>query len=759
MNKTTDRCNEALAHHRAGRLEAAESLYHEILAQDEGHAETHHNLGVIEIKRGDHKSGLTHLRRALELAPGMGGYWLSLAEALLRAEQFNEAHTVMEQAKAIGLDSADARLLRERITIVQATHASVASSTVSVVPLWQQRRLVNFFQKKMYAEGEVVARRLIDRYPDDAFGWKAAGTMLLERHEYQDALTMLLRAISIAPHNTENLNTLGNILQKLNRLSEALDCCNRALEIDPDYAACHNTKGEILKALNRPEEAIASVQKAIEIDPNLAQAHNNLGVLFSEKKQFKESLEHLQIALTINPEFSGAYTNLASLLLEQWRWDEGLTAHAQAINLAPENISTRSIQLFGLNYHPDKSAEDIFAAYRDFNQRCGEPHRAHWQPHANNRDPMRRLRIGYVSPDFRGHSVRNFLEPLLAHHDKSVVDVTAYAELTYEDAVTARYRSYCDHWVPTKGLSDAALAERIRADGIDILVDLAGHTANNRLGVFARRPAPISVSWLGYGYTTGLSAIDYFLTDAVMVPPGSEHLFAEQPWRIATPSLVYRPTEGMGEVGSLPALNRGYVTFGTLTRGIRINHRTIRVWSAILQQIPDARLIVDSGTFTTEAMQTLLAERFAAHGIDRERLEIGCHSPPWDVLHGIDIGLDCFPHNSGTTLIESVYMGVPFITLAERPSVGRIGSMILAGAGHAEWIAASEDEYIEKAVALASDLEHLATIRANLRDELENGPWRDEAGFARRVEQAYREINYLALKGGACKSLVDQGQR
>ncbi|MCK7581389.1 MAG: hypothetical protein MZV65_41000 [Chromatiales bacterium] len=329
----------------------------------------------------------------------------------------------------------------------------------------------------------------------------------------------------------------------------------------------------------------------------------------------------------------------------------------------------------------------------------------------------------------------------MAQHDHEHFEVITYAELNQEDALTDVYRGLVDRWVPTRGLSDDALAERIRDDGIDILVDLAGHTANNRLSIFARRPAPVSVSWMGYGYTTGLTAIDYFLTDAVMAPAGSEALFAERPWRIETPSMVYRPAADMGEAGSLPALRRGYHLSATLTRAMRINHHVIRAWSAA----------TDSATGSTPRSSTVkilpqrpcnsgLAEQFANHGIARERLEIGYHSPPWDVLRGIDISLDCFPHNSGTTLIESLYMGVPFVTLAARPSVGRIGSMILTGAGHPEWIANSEADYVEKAIALASDLERLATTRANLRTKLEAGPWRDEAGFARRVEQAYRHM-------------------
>ncbi|MDE2259014.1 MAG: glycosyltransferase, partial [Betaproteobacteria bacterium] len=282
------------------------------------------------------------------------------------------------------------------------------------------------------------------------------------------------------------------------------------------------------------------------------------------------------------------------------------------------------------------------------------------------------------------------------------------------------------------------LAERIHADGIDILVDLAGHTESNRLGVFACKPAPVSVSWLGYGYTTGLTAVDYLLTDDTSAPEGSEDLFSEKPWRLETPGYAYRPAEGMGSVSLLPALAQGFVTFGTLSRAVRINHRTVRVWAEILKRVDNARLVVDSKDFRDPAMQANLVKRLAAHGISQDRLEIGCHTPPWDVLRRIDIGLDCFPHNSGTTLFETLYMGVPYVTLAGRPSVGRLGSSILKGIGHPEWIAQDEAEYVDKAVALATDLPKLAIMRTGLRTEMEASPLMDEPGFARKVETAYR---------------------
>jgi predicted O-linked N-acetylglucosamine transferase (SPINDLY family) len=289
-------------------------------------------------------------------------------------------------------------------------------------------------------------------------------------------------------------------------------------------------------------------------------------------------------------------------------------------------------------------------------------------------------------------------------------------------------------------MSDQALNDRIRADRIDILIDVAGHTGYNRLEVFAMKPAPVSLHWLDFGYTTGLTAIDYYLTDAPTVPEGAEHLFSEQPWRLPTPALAYRPADGMGEEGELPAQQNGHITFGTLTRAVRINHRVVKVWSNLLKAIPNAQLIINSGNFKDPAMQTHMADQFIAQGIAAERLQIGHHTPPWDVLRSIDIGLDCFPHNSGTTLFETLYMGIPFITLANRPSVGTLGASVLHGIGHPEWIAHTEQEYLDKAIALASDTAQLSQLRKTLRTEMQHSPLMDEVGFTRAVEDAYRQM-------------------
>ncbi|MBK1694626.1 glycosyltransferase [Chromatium weissei] len=738
MNNTNSLYDEAILHHRAGRLDVAENLYRAVLTLNANHADAHHNLGVIEFQSQRIESGLNHLRRAVDLAPKLDGYWVSLADSLLTAELFDEAQLIVEQLRKIG-QKQTAKKISDRIKKF-SNQMPKQEEINQLVPYKSKKKVEDLFKQSQFFEAESFARHLVEQYPKDSFSWKALGTILFKRRLFEDALEVLLKAINLNADDAELLNNLGNVLQQLNRPNEALFCYRRSLEINSDYAIVHSSIATTLSSLGLKDEAIDSHRRALALDPNSVDSLSALGTVLKEKGHLDEALKYLRKSLELNPKYAEGYNNLGTVLQELGEIDEAIFAYKRAFQLNTDLTVGYSNLLFALNYHPDKSAEEIFTEYKNFDKEVGNKGQSFWLKHANTPDPHRCLRIGYVSPDFRSHSTRYFLEPLLAHHDQSDIEITAYAELKAEDEVTAHYRQHVDHWVSTLGLSDASLTKKIREDGIDILVDLAGQTADNRLTVFARRPAPIAVSWLGYGYTTGLSAIDYFLTDEVMTPIGSEHLFAERPWRIAVPSMVYRPAMNVGNLNSLPALESGTVTFGTLTRGIRINHHVIRVWSAILNCLPASRLMIQSGTFTTQSMQNSIIEKFSAYGIAPERLDIGCRSPAADVLRDTDITLDCFPHNSGTTLIESIYMGVPFITLTSRPSVGRIGSMILHGAGHAEWIAHTEEEYIEKAVDLASDLPRLATIRANLRNQLEASPWRDEAGFARRVEQAYREM-------------------
>jgi len=564
------------------------------------------------------------------------------------------------------------------------------------------------------------------------------GNVLKAQGKQDEAVASYERAIALKPDFAMALSNLGNSYAEMGRLEQAVEMCEKALASDPTFVAAYLNCGNALAGQHRVEACLAKYRKGLEFAPNDVRLLIHKGIVHVNMGQLAQARLCLERALQIEPKNVDALNNLGVVFKDQCRFDEALKLYAQVQAVEPNNPDFGGNRLFCLNYHPDVSAEAVFEEYRQWNLRYAQP-LLQVVAYDNSRDMNRRLRIGYVSPDFRRHAARHFIEPLLAGHDKAAVEVFAYAEVAQADDVSEQLRVYVDCWRGTAGLSDEELARQIRADGIDILVDLAGHTRGNRLLVFARKPAPIQVSWLGYAYTTGLKAIDYFLGDSTLLPAGCEHLFSETLVRLPV-CLTYRPPVGVELSGGLPALSKGYVTFGSLSRSVRINHRVVKVWAELLRRVPNSRLVINSGTFTCPEQRQQYIEQFAVHGIAAERLELGYDSPPWGVLQRIDIALDCFPHNSGTTLFESLHMGIPFVTLKDRPSVGRMGAAILSGLGRTEWVAETEEEYICKAEALAADLNALAVLRAGLREEMQASRLMDEAGFAWSVETAYRTM-------------------
>ena len=352
--------------------------------------------------------------------------------------------------------------------------------------------------------------------------------------------------------------------------------------------------------------------------------------------------------------------------------------------------------------------------------------------------PGRRLRLGYVSPDFRQHAVALFAEPLLAAHDRTQVELFCYAEVTVEDDTTARFRQLADHWRPTSAISDDAMAAMIRQDRIDVLIDLAGHTAANRLLVFARKPAPVQIEYiLGHGYTSGMSAMDAFLADDILAPPGADALFSERLVRLRRIPLAYRPPDDMPPVAPLLAAATGVVTFGYFGRPERLNDNVVAVWSRILAALPDSRLVLNSRSFAEAAFREVFARRFATHGIGGDRLVMVATVPQprtWAAYGAIDIALDPFPHNGGTTTVEALWQGVPVVTLAGRPTVGRFGAAILHAAGLDDWVTEDVKAYVVRAVTAASDLPALAALRAGLR--------------ARLLELAIARCGWVGARGG-----------
>ncbi|TAK91701.1 MAG: tetratricopeptide repeat protein [Burkholderiaceae bacterium] len=704
-------CNLGNALKGQGQLDEAADHYRTALSYKPTLTAAHYNLGNVLQAQGHLDEAVTCYRRALEQQPDYVETHNNLGLALHAQRKFDDAIASYRRALALNPQYVE------------------AGNNLGVT-LQAQGHL---------EEAEAAFRRVLEIRPDYADAHNNLGLALRAQEKFPAAIASYHRALELQPEYVEVYNNLGLALQAQGKFVQAVGQYQQALALRPDYLDAHNNLGLTLETQGKPEAALAEYQKALAIKPDSAEAHSNLGNVYLGQGRAFDALGHYRRALELNPDLPQAHNNLGNALKDQGHLDEAIACYQRALELKPDYDGAHSNLLFCLNYHAQMPAEEIFAAYRHWD----EVHTAHlprYTRYDNARDPNKRLRIAYVSPDFRKHSARHCMEPILARHDKTQVEVFAYAEVLIEDEVSARFKQHADHWINTVGMTDVELAERIRADGIDIAVDMAGHTVGNRLRVLARKPTPIQAShWVGYGCTSGVAAIDYFIADAHLCPPGMEHLFAETPLRL--PHLTaYRPAENMGEPGPLPALQNGHITFGALTRSVRINARVIAAWAKILAAVPNSRLMLNSGNFRDPQMQDHLRQQFVALGIAAERLELGFESPPWNVLRKIDITLDCFPHNSGTTLFESIYMGLPFITLAGRPAVGRIGSSIVAMAGHPEWIVHSEAEYIEKNIALASDIDALANLRSTLRAQLQAGPLFDEAGYVRALEAAYRTI-------------------
>lgn len=727
----------ALQCHRAKDWEQAAMLYQVVLRLLPEHADANHNLGAILVEQGHPLDAIPFFQKALQANPRGYHYWVSLVDALMLANEYTLATGVLEDARRAGLAGDAAGELVERLV----AHAVKKKAPVRIgrePPAKLKDEITRLYNEEKFNEVVTLGRKLVKQFPASNVGYKSLSAALMRLDQRDKAEPYMLKALEHDPTDIDILSNYGLLLAARGELVQAEVLLRRALHKAPGFMQAWFNLGIVMRGQARLEAAERAYRSALESGGDDPGVLLNYSFLLAEMQRSIEAEQSARKVIAIKPDYVAAHIGLGMLLKDQGRMTESLAALRRAIEMDPQDINAHSSLLFVINCIPEMDPYERFAAYQEFNRRFAEPFQKHWRAHPNDRSTARRLRVGYVAPVFRTHSSVMFLEPLLAHHNPERVELFAYAEqYELEDVVTDRYRTYFAHWRDTKDISDDQLAALIRHDQIDVLIDIAGHTKGHRLGAFARKPAPVSLHWLDSGYTTGLTAIDYYLGDAAITPVGCEPLFSETPWRLPRTSGVYRSKDNMGPVNVLPALERGYVTFGTLTRAIRLNQRLIAAWARLLQRVPGSHLVINSSNFSQSEVCELWLQRFEDFGIVRERLEIGFQSPPWDVLRGIDIALDCFPQNSGTTLLESIYMGLPFVTLAGTPSMGTLGASVLTAVGRPEWIAHSEDEYVDKLVALASDLPALATIRAGLRQEMQASALMDEPGFARDVEDAY----------------------
>ncbi len=563
---------------------------------------------------------------------------------------------------------------------------------------------------------------------------------LAVQHHHAGRLTEAANLYRQIPSMAEAQLNLGSILLNDGKLDEAFGCFSEAIELKPNFAEAHSNLGNIYRAQGKLDDAVNAYHRAISLKPEFLIAHNNLGVALTDLGKMDEAIAAFRRVLEMNADYAQAYHNLGNIYKDQGLIDDALACHRRAVALKGDDSRMHSNLLYALHLDPRQDASSLFQEHYNWARRHADPLKKLIKPHTNSRVRERRLKIGYVSPDLTFHPVGRFLLPLMEHYDRTGFEVTCYSDVRVPDQLTQRLSSLSGQWRNIVGVSDDEVAQMVRNDGIDILIDLAMHFADNRLLLFARKPAPVQASYLAYCSTTGLDTIDYRFTDAHLDPPGSgDAHYSEKSFRLES-YWCHWPCIATPDVGPLPAATSGRVTFGCLNNFAKASAPALALWCQLLHRVPHSRLILHA---KEGSHRQRVFDLFKDQGLDPQRLRFLSRmtAPAYFAAYQeIDICLDPFPCGGGTTTCDALWAGVPVVSLAGRTAVGRAGASILNNAGMAELVAQSEEQYVQIAAALAADLPRLASLRAGLRKRLQRSPLMNAARFTRNLESAYRQM-------------------
>jgi predicted O-linked N-acetylglucosamine transferase (SPINDLY family) len=586
-------------------------------------------------------------------------------------------------------------------------------------------------------------RELLRQAPKHAAAMSNLGAALHADGRHAEAQRNYEAALAINPQDLSVNYNLGLVLKDQRLFVAAEHRFRVALALAPDFADTYNSLGFVLMEQGRFDAAEPVLRHALQLQPRHAYACYNLGTTLHSCQRFCEAAACFQSALKLKPDFADAARSLGTALLGQGLPKAAADNFRLALDIDPNHWSAHSNLLLTLHYLPETSQSDLFAEHCEWARRHVSIIDTKW-PLANRSDAHRRLRIGYLSPDFRTHSVAFFLDPLLSHHDRERFEVYGYSATTRPDSVTERFKGYCRFWRDVSRLGDREFIDAIRGDQLDILVDLAGHSGGGRLRLTGQRLAPIQVTYLGYPDTTGVPAIDYRITDAWADPAGTDNLCSERLVRLSGGFLCYSPILPTPEPGELPMRRQGVVTFGSFNNLAKISAPVVALWSKILRMVPESRLLLKAKSLADEETRQRMKDLFVAHGIAEQRLVLrGWSTGAADHLSQyteVDIAVDTFPYNGTTTTCEAMWMGVPVVTLAGSTHVGRVGVSLLSAAGLSEFVASSEDEYCDIASRLARDPSRLADLRSHLRSRIHSSPLCDALRMAREVEAIYQSM-------------------
>jgi predicted O-linked N-acetylglucosamine transferase (SPINDLY family) len=767
----------AVALHQSGQLAAAEKQYRKLLAVLPSHTLLLSNLGTIAIQNGDLETAVKLFESSLLINPSQVNTLYSCGVALKDLRRLDQALARFNRAITLVPDYIDAYFIRS-ITLYELNRLVDAlesfDEVIALKPDYADahfNRGVVLHELKRLDEALDAYKHTITLMPAYFSVYYKCGLILQELNRLDEALAYYDCAIALNPDYADAYFNRGNTLCGLKRLDEALENYDLALALNPDHAVAFNIRGNVLQHLNRLNEALVSFDHVISLKPDHAEAYSNRANVLHDLKRYKEAEFSCRLALQIDPEFAQAHNNLGLTLLELGCLEDAEASFLMAIkynsNLAeaynglgvvssrlgrlnseyfkkslaisPEHSEIFSNWLFNASMSASLNASDLLAEHLLYGDQYEAHLRADWQSHKQNKDPQRCLQIGFVSGDFCDHAIASFVEPLLIHLSQiSSLSLHAYYTHIQHDNVSQRLQGYFAYWTPVVGLSDDELSDKIRADSIDILIDLSGHTAHNRLVTFARKPAPIQASWMGYPGTTGLQAMDYYLADKNYLP---QELFKDQ----FTEKLVYLPAtapfmpyESAPEVNDLPALSNGYITFGSFNRLNKLNSGVVEVWAKLMQAVPTSKLIIAG---MPESGYDSLISWFTGQGVLIERLSFYTRSNMVEYLvlhHQVDICLDTFPYNGGTTTCHAISMGVPTLTMVGQTPASRSGCALMLRLELDDFVSHSAEDFVNKGLSLANNLERLSEIRKVLRIRFELSAFQRPELIAKGLDRVLR---------------------
>lgn len=743
-----------------GRLTEGLDILKRLLEREPTNALLHNAYGLLSEQNGEHEQAILSFRRAIELNPSLPSVYINLGTVLLEQDHPQEALELYQEAlrlqpenPRIYLNIATAyRKLGESFRAFDYYHVAIglnpdySEAYRSLATLLAERGKKNPFGQGRVGDSLKHLSMAVGRKPDFAEGYFQAGCLLLDLVQSESAIRLFEEALAHKPDYALAYNNMGIAYRILNKPEQEELQYRQALTQDPELAEAYCNLGLMLYNQHRYDEALPILLEAAYLKPDFLDVHRALGSTYKGLNRLAEAVASFERALEINPEDPATYAGLAGTYLQQCRHQEAIQSYRKSAKLAPGVIAFHGNILMGLHYAPDFDPEETYREHKKWGDAYQASVVQYRRPYHRDRDLKRPLRIGYISGDFKLHSVSLFFEHVYNHHDHEQFQIHCYSNVPKPDVVTERMREKADVWHDiSKISSDFDVATLIHEDKVDILVDLAGHTGYSRLQVLALKPAPIQATYLGYPNTTGLSLVDYRITDSYADPPAlTDGFHTEKLIRLPKSFLCYNPIDAFPQVSELPALSSGVVTFGCCNNPTKITPNVIEVWSNILRQLPQSRLLLKNQRYTDSSVREIFWNYFESYGVGRDQVVLvgdrQGFTEHFQIYNEMDIGLDPFPYNGTTTTCETLWGGVPVVVLAGNAHVCRVGVSILSNVGLPDLIGETPDDYVQIAVDLARDLPRLRELRHNLRSLMEASPLRDPQAHARALERAYRQM-------------------